>query len=209
MSLVSASFCQTNPAKHYLVRRLSASGPRHSSLLPQGFGSEERRVTDSLLVFNAVMFAAQFFSKDAVTAWGIKVFVLHKQSSLHLSQDSILTWAHCHCFCCMLQSNVAIAAGQWWRLITPSFLHGNIVHLIINSMALNSLGPTVEIISGRPRFLAAYSTAAVAGVTASYLCSPRLSLGSSGKQTQRCSRLLLALLFTASASFPQSISSLA
>lgn len=48
-------------------------------------------------------------------------------------------------------------------------------------MALNNLGPSVEAISGRERFVAVYSTAAVAGVTAGYFCSPQLSLGSSGK----------------------------
>lgn len=37
------------------------------------FGSARRRVTDSLLVFNAVMFAAQLITKQGLTVWGAKV----------------------------------------------------------------------------------------------------------------------------------------
>jgi len=80
-----------------------------------------------------------------------------------------------------VQHNASIANGQLWRLITPTFLHGNIVHLVLNGAALNNLGPLVETVSGRSRFLAVYTVAAVAGVTASYLGSPHLSLGSSGQ----------------------------
>ncbi len=52
---------------------------------------------------------------------------------------------------------------------------------MLNGAALNNLGPLVETVSGRSRFLAVYTVAAVAGVTASYLGSPHLSLGSSGQ----------------------------
>lgn len=55
------------------------------------------------------------------------------------------------------------------------------MHLVLNGAALNNLGPLVETVSGRSRFLAVYTVAAVAGVTASYLGSPHLSLGSSGQ----------------------------
>ena len=37
------------------------------------FGAPQRRVTDSLLIFNAVMFAAQLLTKQGLTAAGIKV----------------------------------------------------------------------------------------------------------------------------------------
>jgi len=39
------------------------------------FGAPQRRVTDSLLVLNAVMFAAQLLTKQGLTAWGAKVRV--------------------------------------------------------------------------------------------------------------------------------------
>ncbi|KAL3133340.1 hypothetical protein ABBQ38_007214 [Trebouxia sp. C0009 RCD-2024] len=114
------------------------------------FGAPQRRVTDSLLVFNAVMFAAQLLTKQGLTVAGAK-------------------------------SNVAIANGQWWRLITPAFLHGNLVHLAVNSLSLHNLGPILETVSGRPRFAIVYAAAAFSGCVASYYgCPTKLSLGASG-----------------------------
>lgn len=46
------------------------------------------------------------------------------------------------------QINSLILAGQWWRLLTPAFLHGNLMHLVVNSYSLNNLGPTVERTAG-------------------------------------------------------------
>ncbi len=78
------------------------------------------------------------------------------------------------------QINAAIAAGQWWRLVTPALLHGDLVHLAVNSYTFNNLGPTVERLYGAPRYLAVYFLAAVGGNVASYLGSPNPSLGASG-----------------------------
>jgi membrane associated rhomboid family serine protease len=43
-----------------------------------------------------------------------------------------------------LQANALIVAGQWWRLLSPAFLHGSVAHLAMNSYSLNNLGPAVE-----------------------------------------------------------------
>lgn len=79
-----------------------------------------------------------------------------------------------------IKSNAAIAAGQWWRLATPAFMHLNFMHLAVNSMALNSLGPEVEGFSGKGRFLAIYAISAVTSFAASYAFLPHFSQGSSG-----------------------------
>lgn len=50
--------------------------------------------------------------------------------------------------------NHLIAAGQYWRLITPAFLHANLMHLAVNCYSLNNLGPSVEMQSGGARFAA-------------------------------------------------------
>lgn len=82
-----------------------------------------------------------------------------------------------------MQDNQLIRAGQWWRLITPVVLHANLMHLVTNNYSLNSLGPAVEMLSGRPRFLTVYAASAVAGSAASFAFSPAASVGASGAPT--------------------------
>ncbi|KAK9822668.1 hypothetical protein WJX81_006503 [Elliptochloris bilobata] len=53
-------------------RRLGSLVQTGSQRRPGDFGSRERRVTDVLLVLNAVVYIAQLASKQRLTAWGIK-----------------------------------------------------------------------------------------------------------------------------------------
>lgn len=74
-----------------------------------------------------------------------------------------------------------IQAGEWWRLVTPIFLHGSLLHLGMNSWVLYDLGPTVEGIYGRQRFLVLYILTGIAGNLVSYWWSPNsISIGASG-----------------------------
>ena len=45
---------------------------------------------------------------------------------------------------------------QWWRLITPIFLHGSITHLLFNMYALFVIGPELETVYGKLDFLLFY-----------------------------------------------------
>jgi membrane associated rhomboid family serine protease len=79
---------------------------------------------------------------------------------------------------------VLIARGQWWRLITPMFLHSPFLiwHIIFNMMALFIYGPYVERAYGTRRFVALYlATGFVAGAV-SYTLGPCnvYGLGASG-----------------------------
>jgi rhomboid protease GluP len=72
-----------------------------------------------------------------------------------------------------------IAAGQWWRLITAGFLHGGILHILMNSWVIFDLGTTVEEVYGTARYLVIYFVSTVAGFLASSWWSPALSVGAS------------------------------
>lgn len=72
-----------------------------------------------------------------------------------------------------------IQQGQWWRLITAGFLHGGILHLLMNSWVLFDLGAATEESYGTSRFLVFYFVSTVTGFYASYLWSPVASVGSS------------------------------
>lgn len=76
--------------------------------------------------------------------------------------------------------NPSIVAGEYWRLITPMFLHIGWLHLIFNSVALFFLGGAVERIFGTPRFTLMYVFAGFTGALASFAFTPHLSAGASG-----------------------------
>lgn len=76
--------------------------------------------------------------------------------------------------------NPLIDDGQWWRLITPMFLHIGWFHFAINMFALWSLGPLVERMYGSFRFLVIYLVGGIIASTASYAFSDSISAGASG-----------------------------
>lgn len=76
--------------------------------------------------------------------------------------------------------DVLIWSGQYWRLITPVFLHAGLIHLLLNSYALYSLGIGVELLYGRARFLVIYLVAGVISTVTSLIFSSSLSVGASG-----------------------------
>lgn len=60
-----------------------------------------------------------------------------------------------------------IHAGQWWRLITAGFLHGGLIHILMNSWVLFDLGAQTEEFFGTSRMIVIYFAATVAGFYAS------------------------------------------
>jgi membrane associated rhomboid family serine protease len=67
------------------------------------------------------------------------------------------------------KTNALINAGQWWRLVTPIFLHGGVIHLLMNMYGLWVLGPYVERLYGSAKFVFFWVLTGVAGVLGSYL----------------------------------------
>jgi rhomboid protease GluP len=75
--------------------------------------------------------------------------------------------------------NALIVMGQYWRLVTPMFLHIGIVHILVNGYALFVIGPEVEALYGYSRFLTLYLLSGVAGNVMSYAFTSGLSAGAS------------------------------
>ena len=78
-----------------------------------------------------------------------------------------------------MKVNELIIGGQLWRLITPMFLHGSILHIAFNMYALFALGPGLESYYGHGRYLTLYLLSGFAGNVISFLFSGNPSLGSS------------------------------
>ena len=65
-----------------------------------------------------------------------------------------------------------IAMGQWWRLVTAGFLHGGLLHILMNSWVLWDLGSQVEEIYGASRMWVIYLVSSVGGFYLSALWNP-------------------------------------
>lgn len=77
---------------------------------------------------------------------------------------------------------VAAGPGQWYRLLTATFLHVQLFHVASNMLVLWWMGPQLEHVLGRLRYLALYLVSGLAGSALAYLVggSDMASLGASG-----------------------------
>lgn len=66
----------------------------------------------------------------------------------------------------------AVAAGEYYRLVTSAFMHFGIAHILFNMWALYVLGPPLEQHLGRLRFGALYGLSALGGSVLVYLIAP-------------------------------------
>ncbi|MGI5166169.1 rhomboid family intramembrane serine protease [Spirillospora sp. CA-253888] len=82
---------------------------------------------------------------------------------------------------------IGVAEGEWWRPVTSIFLHQppdqglGPVHLLFNMWALWTLGPQLEALIGRGRFLALFMLSGIGGSALLMLVDPvQPAIGASG-----------------------------
>lgn len=75
--------------------------------------------------------------------------------------------------------NELIIAGQVWRLITPVFLHGSLMHIGFNMYALYVIGREMERFYGHARYALLMLVSGFAGNVVSFLFQTSPSLGAS------------------------------
>jgi rhomboid protease GluP len=135
---------------------------RNASEIIGGFIPHARFTTTMILLVNFGLFAASaLYSMRAGNS----------EAFLGLDNRTLIL------FGCKYRE--AIALGQWWRLITAGFLHGGILHLVMNSWVLFDVGAQVEEIYGSFRLIVFYFLGTVFGFYASTLWSASLSVGAS------------------------------
>jgi rhomboid protease GluP len=108
-----------------------------------------RFTTVMILLINSALFIAEYFSP---------------QSGISAAGQSV---------------PAAYMDGQWWRLVTAGFLHGGILHILMNSWVLFDLGAEVETFYGTSRLIVFYFVSTVTGFWTSSHFGSYPSVGSS------------------------------
>jgi membrane associated rhomboid family serine protease len=75
-----------------------------------------------------------------------------------------------------------VSDGAWWQLFTSMFTHVELLHIGFNMLALWILGPQLELVLGRVRYLGLYLLSGLVGSAAVYWFSNEYTptLGASG-----------------------------
>ena len=130
------------------------------------------RVTLALMALNALVFVLVLGSGGRTGELIRQLWLLPRESCWDASADGsrCLTWAP------------GVADGAYWQLLTSAFTHVEIWHIGFNLLALYIIGPQLETILGRARYLTLYLLSALAGSATVYWLAPErsLTLGASG-----------------------------
>jgi rhomboid protease GluP len=68
---------------------------------------------------------------------------------------------------------------RWWTLVSANYLHGGILHLVFNMIALRQLGPLIAQEYGVSRMFILYTVTGIVGFAVSYWAGVRFTIGAS------------------------------
>jgi membrane associated rhomboid family serine protease len=92
--------------------------------------------------------------------------------TLFFSEELFRVFFDCSLFPYLALSRDGLASGGWWLLVTHAFLHANLLHLVVNMVALWFTGPLLEELLGPLRYLLLYLGGAVCGGIIQTLATP-------------------------------------
>lgn len=127
-----------------LRRRPSGFGKLLANILPQ-----YTPISYGLLTVNFLVFLAMFASEQDQTVTDLQRLWTGG------SRQTLVAWG--------ADVAILVSYGEWWRLVSALFIHIGIIHLLFNSYALMFIGPLIEELLGKERFLAAYLVTGVVG----------------------------------------------
>ncbi|MBC2932164.1 rhomboid family intramembrane serine protease [Nocardioides sp. zg-1228] len=140
----------------------AAQGSRQNRALYGGERSADPRLTSYVIIgINALVWLA-----IAVTGGSrsrlVDLLALRPDGYCAPGDGYIYDQTHPACTSAVAREVPGVADGAWWQLITSVFTHVEIWHVALNMFAVFILGPTLEGIVGRSRFLAVYLVSGLA-----------------------------------------------
>jgi rhomboid protease GluP len=131
------------------------------------FGEQETPATTALLVGNLLMFGITWvLTMQAGEGGGMHTLIgMSGAASYQLGAS--------------LPFPYLFESREWWRLVTAMFLHGGLIHIGFNMMALMQFGPALEELYGTARYLFLYVVTGALGFLASSFTG-HFSVGASG-----------------------------
>lgn len=161
-TLVGISATRCHQCGTNLRFSLAALGKQFSGI----FGDHEAPVTTALLIANILMFGISWMATASSGGggglkilWGMGGIPLYR---LGASFGPAIFVQH-----------------EWFRLVTAMFLHGGLIHIGFNMMALMQFGPALEELYGSARYLFIYVVTGMFGFLVSAWFG-NFSLGASG-----------------------------
>jgi len=70
-----------------------------------------------------------------------------------------------------------LVSQQWWRLLTPTFLHFSLTHLIFNCLWIYILGSKIELIDGKAIFITLFLIACISSNIGQYFWTSNYLFG--------------------------------
>ncbi len=127
-------------------------------------------------LFSLIIPTKGYYITPIIVILNVLIFIIMLISGVHPimpSGESLLLWG--------ANFRPLTIEGEWWRLITSTFIHIGIFHLLMNMYALIYIGLLLEPYLGKTRFLSAYLlTGLVGSVTSLYWNEITISAGASG-----------------------------
>jgi rhomboid protease GluP len=130
------------------------------------FGEHEAPVTTTLLIANMIMLGVSWMALAATGGGGGTSILWGLGGVTQYRLGASFPYS-------------IFYMNEWWRLVTAMFLHGGLLHIGFNMMALMQFGPAIEELYGSARYLFIYVMTGAFGflVSAGF---GNFSLGASG-----------------------------
>jgi membrane associated rhomboid family serine protease len=160
-SLVGINATRCHECGANLTFSLAAVSKKLSGLM----GDNEAPATTLLLIANILMFGVTWIVSMARGQQGLSVlFGFNGEALYRLGMGIPFRYDD----------------FNWYRMLTAMYLHGGLIHIGFNMMALMNIGPAVEQVYGSARYFFCYTVCGFCGSLMSATFSSAPSVGASG-----------------------------